>query len=147
MSWVGFIHNITAMLNTKVLKNGRYETYRAEYYILYGTPKQIREAVVVLDAYLSTTEASTDALKIGERVSLITDLENESESNDKPINIFPNPSQDGIFNLSYNSNWKVTSVMGLELAKGNGDKINLLGYPKGVYLIETNQKVQRVVVE
>ena len=148
MSWVGFIHNITAMLNTKVLKNGRYETYRAEYFMLYGTPKQIRDAVVVLDAYLSTTKASTEALKIGERVlSLTTDLEDGSLSNLETINIFPNPTNDGVFNLSKASNWKVYSVLGDELKSGNSNQINLSEQPKGVYLIKMNDKVERVVVE
>ena len=61
--------------------------------------------------------------------------------------IFPNPSNDGIFNLSESDVWKVTSITGKELKAGNGNLIDLSSYPKGVYLIKINDKVERVVVE
>ena len=70
----------------------------------------------------------------------------DSEYNDMLL-IYPNPSIDGIFNLSQSGNWKVTSLTGKELKSGNGNQIDLSENPKGVYLIKMNNKVERIVVE
>ena len=70
----------------------------------------------------------------------------DSEYNDMLL-IYPNPSIDGIFNLSQSGNWKVTSLTGKELKSGHGNQINLSEQPKGVYLIKLNEKIERVVVE
>ena len=79
--------------------------------------------------------------------SIPTSLEFEEEDRVSQISIYPNPSNDGIFNLSQNSNWKVTSILGEELKSGNSNQINLSDHPKGLYLIKINEKIERVVVE
>ena len=43
--------------------------------------------------------------------------------------------------------WKAYSVLGKELKAGIGNNINLSDYPKGVYLVKTNDTMQRVVLE
>ena len=56
------------------------------------------------------------------------------------IIIFPNPSADGVFNISQSANWKVTSVLGEELKSVNSNQKNLSKHPKGIYL--TNLKAR-----
>ena len=57
------------------------------------------------------------------------------------------PSIDGIFNLSKVDSWKVTSILGKEMKTGNSNTINLSESPKGVYIIKTNDRVERIVIE
>ncbi len=63
------------------------------------------------------------------------------------IDIYPNPSNNGVFNFSESADWKVFSVLGMELKSGNSNQINLSENPKGVYFIKLNEKIERVVVE
>lgn len=63
------------------------------------------------------------------------------------ISIYPNPNQDGIFNLSQTDNWRVTSILGKELKSEKSNQINLSGYPKGVYLVKMNDRIKRLVIE
>ena len=78
---------------------------------------------------------------------LITGFEYEEELKANRIVVHPNPSNDGIFNLSQTVNWKVYSILGKELKSGNSNTINLSDYPKGVYLVKVNDRVERVVID
>ena len=77
---------------------------------------------------------------------IATNVENENESYNK-IQVYPNPSNNGIFNISESAYWKVYSVLGEEMKSGFGDQINLSGNSKGVYLIKVNGTVERIVIE
>ncbi len=77
---------------------------------------------------------------------ITTEVEAEVELGNS-FRIYPNPSKDGVFNLSESDVWKVTSLTGKELKSGNGNLIDLSNYPKGIYFIMINEKVERVVVE
>ena len=80
------------------------------------------------------------------KTTTITALEAD-DADLQSVNIYPNPSNDGIFNLSKTANWKVYSLTGKELKSGNGNQINLSEQPKGMYLIKMNEKIERVVVQ
>jgi Pectate lyase superfamily protein/Secretion system C-terminal sorting domain len=75
----------------------------------------------------------------------IEDIEVKEVESDN--NIFPNPSNDGIFNLSKSDSWKVSSILGQEIKSSFGNQVDLSQSPKGVYLITINNKVERIVVE
>ena len=79
--------------------------------------------------------------------NITTDIEEVVLEDSETISIFPNPSNDGKFTLSKECVWKVISQKGIDLKSGKGNQINLSEYPKGVYLIKMNEKVERVVVE
>jgi len=49
MSWMGFKHSILGIINRNRLPHGIYEAYRAEYYILFGTPKEIMDAIEAIN--------------------------------------------------------------------------------------------------
>jgi hypothetical protein len=109
------------------------------------------------DCFLTTTAQTVDLFGI--TLSLIpstpaskttvscvvTSLSEELEK--EQVKIYPNPSIDGVFNLSQLSNWKVYTLAGKELKAGKGTIIQLSEYPKGVYLIKMNEKVERIVIE
>ncbi len=74
-------------------------------------------------------------------------LQSKEEQTPEQVSIYPNPSQDGVFNLSQISNWKVFTTLGQELKSGNSNSINLSEQPKGVYLFKTGQTIKRIIVE
>lgn len=53
------------------------------------------------------------------------------------IDLFPNPSKNGMFNLSKSLDWEVYSHLGQLISKGNTDKIDLSIHPKGMYVLKT----------
>ena len=50
MTWMGFRNIVTGMINRTRLPEGVYETYREEYYLLYGTPAEIMATVQTMEA-------------------------------------------------------------------------------------------------
>jgi hypothetical protein len=49
MSWMGFRQNIKGLINRTRLPKGVYEAFREEVFFLYGTPKEIMDAIETLD--------------------------------------------------------------------------------------------------
>lgn len=60
-----------------------------------------------------------------------------SEAN--AIKAFPNPTNNGIFNLDVNfdEEWDVYSLMGAKVLEGAGTLVNLTNFPKGLYVLKT----------
>lgn len=52
MSKYGFVNIIIGMINRTQLDSNIYEAFRNEVYILYGTPKEIMNAIAILDTHL-----------------------------------------------------------------------------------------------
>lgn len=50
MTWMGFRNIIRGMINRTRLPEGMYETYREEYYMIYGTPAAIMATVNLMEA-------------------------------------------------------------------------------------------------
>ena len=53
MAQFGFNRQTLGMINRSRLTSGVYETYRQEYYIFYGTPQEIMNAIAALDSSLN----------------------------------------------------------------------------------------------
>ena len=85
-----------------------------------------------------------DNFRIYKRGTVITDIEEDAIVSQNSI--FPNPSQDGIFNLSQTTTWEITSVLGKKLMSGNGNQIDLTSYPKGIYLVIVGDKTERIII-
>ncbi len=81
------------------------------------------------------------------RGNIPTEIEEVVLEDPETITIFPNLSSDGKFTLSKECDWKVISQKGSDLKSGKGNQINISEYPKGVYLIKLNEKIERVVLE
>lgn len=61
------------------------------------------------------------------------------------IALFPNPSSNGVFQLSKNINWVVYDLVGHLVSKGKGQEIDLSLEEKGVYILKANGKTIKVV--
>lgn len=78
---------------------------------------------------------------------LTTNLNDYENIAKKEFLVYPNPSK-GLFNLSLSGNWKVFSVGSTkEVKAGFGNKIDLTGFAKGIYIIKMNNGYQKVVIE
>lgn len=59
--------------------------------------------------------------------------------------IYPNPSNNGIFNLKETTEWTVYGLTGAVVAKGNGTLVDLASSPKGVYIIKFDGLTQKIM--
>jgi uncharacterized repeat protein (TIGR02543 family) len=50
--------------------------------------------------------------------------------------IYPNPSHNGNFNLSSRLKWEVYDLAGVKLNKGDGNRVNLSNFSKGIYILK-----------
>jgi hypothetical protein len=53
------------------------------------------------------------------------------------IEAFPNPAVNGIFNVNIEGEWDVFSTVGTKVLKGEGNRVDLSTFPKGVYVLRT----------
>ncbi len=56
MSWMGFRQVIKGLINRTRLPKGVYEAFREEVYFFYGTPKEIMDAMEVLDKQFASNK-------------------------------------------------------------------------------------------
>ncbi|PWH84437.1 hypothetical protein DIS18_07870 [Algibacter marinivivus] len=50
---------------------------------------------------------------------------------------FPNPANDGIFNLNIEAKWDVYSLIGTKVLEGEGKQVDLSTFAKGAYILRT----------
>jgi hypothetical protein len=58
--------------------------------------------------------------------------------NEEIFKIHPNPSIDGIFNLSAPQSWEVHDLLGKKVKEGNGNEINLSEAANGIYVVKVS---------
>lgn len=63
------------------------------------------------------------------------------------IQVFPNPSQTGLFQLSQVSSWEVFTLQGVLVTSGQSDVIKLTGESKRVYLLKVNNHISKLVIQ
>jgi len=63
------------------------------------------------------------------------------------INVFPNPSSDGQFHLSKNMEWQIYTIDGTKILKGEGTKIDLSAYRKGIYIGKAQHTFFKMIKE
>ncbi len=108
--------------------------------------KGLQTIIITFDR-VGAIKPQFDLKTIDFQYKLATPLEFDKADELNGVFIYPNPSTDGVFNLSQEVNWKVTSVLGEELMNGSGDIINISEQPKGVYLIKINDRIEKIVLE
>ena len=64
---------------------------------------------------------------------------------DNKITVYPNPSDTGVFKLSSTQVWEVYAISGVKILSGEGLKIDLSNFRKGVYLLKTPKKVFKLL--
>ena len=62
------------------------------------------------------------------------------------LEVYPNPSNNGQFNLSIESKWEVYSVLGAKIAEGEGTKVDLSNAAKGAYILKTGNTSKKLIV-
>lgn len=62
-----------------------------------------------------------------------------------PVKVFPNPSVDGLFNLSETREYEVFDLNGRLLRNGRGNQIDLTDQPPGVYLLHTGGRTAKII--
>ncbi len=70
--------------------------------------------------------------------TLDTTLSTSDELASKSLKAFPNPSSDGVFNLTVETGYTVYSLLGKQVLKGSGTSVNLSGLSKGLYILKTD---------
>lgn len=66
---------------------------------------------------------------------------------DTSINVYPNPSKNGIFNLDNAYDWSIFDVVGKKVAEGKGSAVNLEKQSKGFYFLKIDNKTEKIIIE
>jgi Secretion system C-terminal sorting domain len=54
------------------------------------------------------------------------------------VKVYPNPTKDGVFHLTQTCNWRVYSILGIELKSGHSNQVDLSEQPKGTFLVKVS---------
>lgn len=57
------------------------------------------------------------------------------------LNVYPVPSKNGIFYVSKPNKWKVYSILGIKIAEGSGNTIDISNFSKGMYILKVDDKI------
>jgi hypothetical protein len=63
-----------------------------------------------------------------------------------PFVVTPNPSTNGIFNLSTASPWEVYNLLGIAIAKGQGTTVDLSAASGGTYILHAATHTQKLII-
>lgn len=152
MSWVGFFHGIQAMVNTTALGAGRYETYRQEYYILYGTPKQIKDGVAKIDAQLIGLQSGS--MVVASANTNNNNLTLINNNLDEQTIVYPNPASE-LVNINMGAVAQDVTILDITgrvvySKKAISGVLTIpsaqIGEP-GTYVIKTNNKTQKLIIK
>lgn len=102
----------------------------------------LTEGEHVLRVNMEEAGFNLDKLEFAE--SSITSVNNTVRSS--LIEVFPNPSSQGLFNLSEKTQWKIYSARGIKILEGNSNNVNLTNQPKGLYILKTLEETVTLVV-
>ncbi len=69
------------------------------------------------------------------------------ETNSDNLVVYPNPSINGVFQVSEICNWSVYSTSGTKLLEGDDAIVDLSSYPKGIYLFKTKNTFLKLMVK
>ena len=80
-----------------------------------------------------------------DKIEISNDVLSIRDFNKKIIQIFPNPSETGIFNLPEPMVFKVYSINGKLLLNEHSDKVNLSQFSKGIYFFRSNNGMAKLI--
>jgi outer membrane biogenesis lipoprotein LolB len=61
--------------------------------------------------------------------------------------VFPNPSDDGLFQINKEVKWEAYNTIGTRINKGYGNAINLSDQKMGFYLIKVENQVIKLLIK
>lgn len=100
--------------------------------------------------FVATTDegmANIDQFSIGGpnvRPGQCVILAKELLNTETDLRLYPNPATNQVM-FSKSTNWKLISSQGVVLDNGNGVQLPLNNYPEGVYFVNTNEQMHRLV--
>ena len=77
------------------------------------------------------------------RLDQVTGVQGEG-NNKSEIQIFPNPSSNGIFYLSQKTKFQITNSLGNHVLSASGDEIDLSNQADGVYFLRVENTVVKI---
>jgi len=120
------------VLNTKVLESNCY------------TKKQFSGKVVLEKFYLGYERVTQ---KLSNETSFICVTGLTDFNINEQLEVFPNPSKNGLFYMNENIEWEVYSLLGVKIKSNKGIEIDLTDQEKGIYLIKTKNGFAKVIFE
>jgi hypothetical protein len=70
---------------------------------------------------------------------------NSFKESDTTLGVYPNPSNNGLFNLNIDSKWEVYSSLGAKILEGEGNKVDLTNFAKGTYILKTANSSKKLI--
>lgn len=70
---------------------------------------------------------------------------NDAKLGTKALKAFPNPSNNGVFNINLEGQWNVYSVLGVKVLEGNGKTIDLTHFAKGAYILKMGNESKMLI--
>lgn len=116
-----------------------------------GIPAKALEQLVVTGVEL---RAGMDILRVtGDRAGFLLDRIEVTAAQPNGIRnvqlaelrVYPNPNRQGIFTLDSDYEYRVYSISGAMILKGNGRKVDLSQLARGVYLLRTPETLNRLI--
>jgi hypothetical protein len=144
------IENVTLKINGKALRTETNPPY--EWGKVGITPEETLGLPVgthLLEAVITDSKGATKTVSKTIKViptDGVTSV-NEEGNGLKQIEIFPNPSKNGVFRLNAATEWEVFTASGESILSGNSDIISLNERTTGLYLLRTNNEVHKIVVQ
>jgi len=109
---------------------------------LPNTEKLLKEQVRPMGE--SVLNIFHETLTHAHNTTFTTGVEQMGENND--ISIFPNPSESGLLQINKEVFWEVYTTLGQKVKEGYGNTINLSDHSSGMYLIEADNRVMKIVI-
>ena len=63
------------------------------------------------------------------------------------VKVYPNPSANGQFTLTKHQKWEVYTTLGIKVASGEGKSVDLSAFHKGVYILKTQQTINKILFQ
>lgn len=113
------------------------------------TNYETRTSQVTLPSGLHTIQVKVEknGLNMDKMVFTKSTVTSINDHINEEVNIFPNPSNSGVFSLSKEMEWSVVNLRGRTIASGAGKTVDLSSTEQGTYLFKTKNVIRKIVLE
>jgi hypothetical protein len=121
---------------------GYYHYHHRKGLGLPNSEKMIKDIVRVKAS--SQLNIFYETLTHGDPSIFLTDINQLSQNTE--ISIFPNPSNNGLFQFNREVQWEVFNTIGIKVKEGYGNELNLSNQTKGLYLVKAENCVIKIII-
>jgi hypothetical protein len=72
-------------------------------------------------------------------------IQNAADWDNPSLVLFPNPSTERFYLSGYSGSWEVIGLNGKRLLDGEGEVINLVEFPSGIYILRVGDKRYKLI--